>query len=149
MRNRYKQQYTMKNNMKQINQINQKHWKDKFLKMFFTHVYLHTKNAVVCRCRWHKHLTNHGYFDYGKTQRHPVWAPCQDNNGADSWIPCVYLWLFCKIFLRLVWVNPFHTKMSCTDFWYIFGSVVKNIGFWEIVKVKFVCLFFFFCAINL
>ena len=24
------------------------------------------------RCRWHTHQTNHGYFDYGKTQRPPI-----------------------------------------------------------------------------
>ena len=26
------------------------------------------------RCRWYTHLTNHGYFDYGKTRR-PQFEP--------------------------------------------------------------------------
>ena len=29
------------------------------------------------RCRWHMHLVNLGYFDYGKTQRPPIWATCR------------------------------------------------------------------------
>ena len=45
-------------------------------------------------CRWHTHLMNHGYFDYMKTWRPPIWAPCWDKNGAGSGISLVYLWQY-------------------------------------------------------
>ena len=41
----------------------------------FTHLYLHA--ADHSRCRWHTHLTNHGYFDYGKNPKTPIWASCR------------------------------------------------------------------------
>ena len=51
----------------------------------FTHVYLHAQIAV------HTHLTNHGYFDHGKTQIPPIWAPCRDKDGVGSGISGLYL----------------------------------------------------------
>ena len=39
------------------------------------------------------HLTNHDYFDYGKTQRPPFEPPCRNKDGARSGISGVYLWL--------------------------------------------------------
>ena len=44
------------------------------------------------RCRWHMYLPNHGYFDYGKNLKTPIWAPCRDKNGAGFGISLVYLW---------------------------------------------------------
>ena len=44
------------------------------------------------RRRWHTLLKNQDYFDYGKTQRPPIWAPYRDKNGACSGISLVYLW---------------------------------------------------------
>ena len=55
----------------------------------FGYVYLHAQNRN--RCRWHTHLTNHGYFDYGKKMSTPIWAPCRDQNGAGFGISLVYL----------------------------------------------------------
>ena len=46
------------------------------------------------RCRWHTHLTIHGYFDYlcgKKTWRSPIWDSCRNKNGAGSGISLVYL----------------------------------------------------------
>ena len=39
----------------------------------FTRVYLHA--ADRSRCRWHTHLTNHGYFDNGKNPKTPNLSP--------------------------------------------------------------------------
>ena len=49
------------------------------------------------RWRWHMHLTHHGYFDYGKTQRPPIWSPCQDKNGTGSGISRVNLLFKCRM----------------------------------------------------
>ena len=43
------------------------------------------------RCRWHTHLMNHGYFDYGKNPKTPIWAPYRNKDGAGSGISGVYL----------------------------------------------------------
>ena len=52
-------------------------------------------------CRQHTHLTNHGYFDYGKTRKPPNSAPCRDQDGAGSGISGVYLWVIAKILITL------------------------------------------------
>ena len=44
------------------------------------------------RFRRHTHLTNRGYFDYGKNPKTPNWAPCWNQDGAGSGISRVYLW---------------------------------------------------------
>ena len=51
-----------------------------------SHVYFHAQTAV------YMYLMNHGYFDSGKTQRPPIWAPFRYKNGAGSGISLVYLW---------------------------------------------------------
>ena len=38
------------------------------------------------RCRWHTHLTNHGYFDHRKSWISPIRTPCLEENDADSCI---------------------------------------------------------------
>ena len=57
----------------------------------FTHVYLHAQTAVDegdIRTRWTTVI-----LIAGKTWRPPIWAPCQDKNGAGSGISPVYLWV--------------------------------------------------------
>ena len=43
------------------------------------------------RCRWHTHLKNHIYFDYGKNPNTLILAPCRDQNGTGSGISLVHL----------------------------------------------------------
>ena len=43
-------------------------------------------------CRWHTHLTNHGYSDYRRTRRSPIWGPCRDKDAAGFGISLIYLW---------------------------------------------------------
>ena len=38
-----------------------------------------------CRCRWHRYLTNHFYFDYW---RPPISAPCRNQDGTGSRNAC-------------------------------------------------------------
>ena len=53
----------------------------------FTRVYLHAHTAVGL----HTHLTNHSYFDRGKTRIPPIWAPWRDKDCAGSGIFGLYL----------------------------------------------------------
>ena len=57
----------------------------------FTHIYLHTQTAV------HTHLTNHDYFDRGKTQVLPIRSPYRYKDGTGCGMPCLYLWLQSRI----------------------------------------------------
>ena len=65
------------------------------------------------------HRTNHGYFDYGKTRRSPNSVPCQDQDGAGSGIPGLYLWLLLmkstKHGTSILHLQAFNSKKSITD----------------------------------
>ena len=63
----------------------------------FTRVHLYAQTAV------HTHLTNHGYFDRGKTRIPPIWAPCRNKDVASSGISGVYLWVIQNHF----WLHNF------------------------------------------
>ena len=41
------------------------------------------------RCRWHSHLTNHGYFDHRKSLNSPNWSPMP--GGKWPWFLNLYL----------------------------------------------------------
>ena len=55
-----------------------------------------SERSDFSRCRWHKHLTNHNYCDREKTQIPPIGAPCREENGVDSQISGLNLWLIFK-----------------------------------------------------
>ena len=57
----------------------------------FCTVCLHSQMAVIAG-NMYTHLTNYGYFDYGKTPKTPNSAPWQGQKGAGSGISGVYLW---------------------------------------------------------
>ena len=37
------------------------------------------------RCRWHTHLTNHGYFDYRKNLKTPILSPMPESRWRRFW----------------------------------------------------------------
>ena len=49
------------------------------------HTYLSSRSDCS-RCRWHRHLMNHGYFDLKKKQNTPNWNLKPGGNDIDSWI---------------------------------------------------------------
>ena len=49
-----------------------------------------SSSSECSRCRWHMHLTNHGYFDNGKTLNTPNLSPVPGSEWGRSWnLPCV------------------------------------------------------------
>ena len=72
---------------------------------------LSSRSVYHSTFRWHTHLTSHNYFDYGKTWRTPIWAPCWDKNGVGSGISVVYLWCYLKFINTCFTKHPF-TKFS-------------------------------------
>ena len=69
------------------------HTRKKTCKMNAPTIFVHHAAFYVClssrsdrsRCGWYTHLTNNGYFDYGKTRRPPIWAPCRKKRWRRFW----------------------------------------------------------------
>ena len=80
---------------------------------FYTCLSSHSDRS---RCRWHTHLMNHGYFDYRKTQRPPIWTPCRDKNGAGSGISLVYLWSKLRIWHKCMFMSSSNAQSPKPSF---------------------------------
>ena len=85
-------------------------------------------------CRWHAHLTNYGYFDYGKNPKTPNLSPMPESRWRRFWdLPCISMVLSLQKFLG---VKPCESLL-------LWGTVVLLMAWGETN-----CMFQFCCTIN-
>ena len=85
---------------------------------------------------WHTHLTNYGYFDYGKTQRPPIWAPCR-NKDAQALGSLLYICVMCirliaVLFELDVFIIWFHQNKSMNAFWLEVIILLSLVYLWQL-----------------